>query len=115
MRFDAWAAKSLAAGSHIVVDGVPGLRLVASKTGKAWIYRYKSGSVLRQIKIGAWPAVPLASAIAKWQEIKDLRDSGHDPALEKRNRLDPLRLAYGRTIRLLCLSLGSGHEGCRCQ
>jgi len=86
VRFDARAAKLLPVGSHIVVDGVPGLRLVASTSGKSWIYRYKAGGDLRQIKIGTWPAVPLASAIAKWQEIKDLRDSGHDPALEKREK-----------------------------
>ncbi len=86
MRFDARTAKALPIGSHIVVDGVPGLRLVASTAGKSWIYRYKSGDALRQIKIGSWPAVPLASAIAKWQEIKDQRDSGRDPAAEKREK-----------------------------
>jgi integrase len=86
VRFDARAAKLLPVGDHIVVDGVPGLRLVSSTAGKSWIYRYKAGSSLRQIKIGTWPAVPLAGAIARWQEIKDQRDSGHDPALEKRDK-----------------------------
>lgn len=41
MIFDARSAKSLKAGDHIVVDGCSGLRLVASNTGKSWIYRYK--------------------------------------------------------------------------
>ena len=86
VRFDARAAKLLPVGAHIVVDGVPGLRLVASTAGKSWIYRYKSGASLRQIKIGEWPAVPLAGAIARWQEIKDQRDSGHDPAQDKRDK-----------------------------
>lgn len=71
-------------GKHIVVDGVPGLRLVASTVGKAWIYRYQSGKNMRQIKLGNWPAMPIAAAIAKWQDIKTQRDAGADPAEQKK-------------------------------
>jgi len=86
--FDARTAKQLQPGSHIVVDGCPGLRLVASTKGRAWIYRYQSPGVdrMRQIKIGQWPAMPVSSAAARWQELKDLRDSGQDPAQDKRNQ-----------------------------
>jgi len=86
MHFDARAAKQLPPGSHIVVDGCPGLRLVASTEGRAWVYRYKSPDTgtMRQIKIGQWPAMPAPTAIAKWQELKDRRAAGQDPAAQKR-------------------------------
>ena len=84
MRFDAKAAKLLPPGSHIVVDGFPGLRLVSSTVGKSWIYRYQSDLKTRQIKIGQWPALSLSGAITKWQELKDARSLGADPALEKK-------------------------------
>ena len=86
MYFDARAAKQLQPGNHIVIDGCPGLRLVASTTGRAWIYRYQSPGVdrMRQIKLGQWPAMPASSAAARWQELKALRESGADPAQEKK-------------------------------
>jgi len=86
MHFDARAAKQLPPGSHIVVDGCPGLRLVASTEGRAWVYRYKSPDTgtMRQIKLGQWPAMPAPAAMAKWQELKDQRDAGQDPAAQKR-------------------------------
>ncbi len=86
MHFDARAAKQLQPGKHIVVDGCPGLRLVASASAKAWTYRYKSQTDgrMRQIKLGAWPAMPVAAAIAKWQDIKTQRDAGADPAAQKK-------------------------------
>ena len=86
MYFDARAAKLLQPGNHIVIDGCPGLRLVASTAGRAWIYRYQSPGVdrMRQIKLGQWPAMPASSAAARWQELKSLRESGVDPAQEKK-------------------------------
>jgi hypothetical protein len=86
MHFDAREAKALQAGSTIVVQGCPGLRLEASKAGKSWIYRYKSpiDSRMRQIKLGAWPALPIASAAARWEELKSQRDAGRDPSLERK-------------------------------
>ena len=88
MYFDARAAKLLAAGEHIVVDGCPGLRLEASGAGRAWTYRYKSpvDGRMRQIKIGQWPAMPAAAAATQWQALKDQRDAGHDPSLQKKER-----------------------------
>lgn len=88
MYFDARAAKLLAPGGHIVVDGCPGLRLEASTAGKAWTYRYKSpvDGRMRQIKIGQWPAMPASAAAAAWQALKDQRDSGEDPAAQKKQR-----------------------------
>jgi integrase len=84
--FDARAAKLLQPGNHIVIDGCPGLRLVASTAGRAWIYRYQSPGMdrMRQIKLGQWPAMPASAAAARWQELKTLRESGVDPAQEKK-------------------------------
>jgi hypothetical protein len=84
MQFDARTAKALPPGGHIVVDGVAGLRLVASAAGKAWIYRYQFGDKMKQMKLGQWPAMGLPAAIAKWQELKDARSLGIDPALERK-------------------------------
>ena len=86
MYFDARAAKLLAPGGHIVVDGCPGLRLEASTAGRAWTYRYKSpvDGRMRQIKIGKWPAMSIGQATTAWQVLKDQRDAGLDPAQLKK-------------------------------
>lgn len=80
MYFDARAAKLLKSGAHIVVDGCPGLRLMATDTRKTWTYRYKSPSTgqMKQVKIGAWPAMSAAEAAAKWQELRARRDDGEE-------------------------------------
>jgi len=82
--FDARLAKRLQPGQHIVVDDFPGLRLVASTSGHAWIYRYNAAGSMRQIKLGQWPALSLPAAVAKWQDIKDARSLGTDPAIERK-------------------------------
>src|SRR3990167_5424731 len=93
--FDARSTKQLQAGKHIVVEDFPGLRLVASDAGKAWIYRYNAGGKMRQIKIGQWPALSLPGAISKWQELKDARSLGVDPALAKKaERQAKLKAVY---------------------
>lgn len=84
MYFDARVAKQLQPGKHIVVDGFPGLRLESSSTGRAWIYRYNSDGKMRQIKLGQWPAMSFPMAGTRWQELKDLRNNGADPAKEKK-------------------------------
>lgn len=80
MYFDARAAKLLKPGDHIVVDGCPGLRLIASETRKTWAYRYKDPAtgLMKQLKIGSWPVMPPADAAAKWQELRARRDSGEN-------------------------------------
>lgn len=86
MLLDARAAKAMQPGEHIVVQGCPGLRLVATQTRKTWIYRYRSpvDKAIRQRKIGGWPAMTAMQAAAAWSELRDLRDSGVDPAQVKR-------------------------------
>lgn len=41
---------------------------------------------MRQVKLGQWPAVSISMVTTKWQELKDLRDSGIDPALQKKTK-----------------------------
>lgn len=86
--FDPRAARALAAGEHIVIDGAPGLRLVASATARAWTYRYRSpvDGRMRQVRLGRWPAMGLPAALATWQDLKAVRDAGGDPAAERRTR-----------------------------
>lgn len=86
MFFDARAAKALEPGGHIVVQGCPGLRLVATETKKTWLYRYRSpvDKSLRQIKIGGWPAMPPVQAATEWAKLRDQRDAGIDPNQEKK-------------------------------
>lgn len=95
MYFDARAAKLLHPGEHIVVDGCPGLRLIASATRKTWAYRYKDPAtgLMKQIKIGAWPVMPVATAAAKWQELRARRDDGE--ALKASQRAPKLKIKAG--------------------
>lgn len=86
MQFDAKTAKLLQPGEHLTIDQYPGLRLKASSTGHTWIYRYKSlvDGLMKQTKIGSWPATSIAAAAAKWEILRAARDAGRDPADEKR-------------------------------
>lgn len=86
MPFDARQAKLLAAGQHFTISECPGLRLEASQTKKAWIYRYKSpvDQRMRQTKIGEWPAMSLAAATVEWEKLRDARANGADPSAAKR-------------------------------
>lgn len=86
--FDARAAQALKAGNHLTLEEAPGLRLVASTTGRSWVYRYKSpvDGRMRQIKVGRWPKMPLAGALAAWERLRSERDAGRDPAQEKRQQ-----------------------------
>lgn len=110
MYFDARAAKLLAPGGHIVVDGCPGLRLEASTAGRAWTYRYKSpvDGRMRQIKIGKWPALSIGQANTAWQALKDQRDAGQDPAqLKKSQRKEAAQGVY--TVGDMVADYYTGH------
>lgn len=86
MVFDARKAKLLAPGSHIIVDDAPGLRLVASNTRKTWTYRFKSpvDGRMRQVAMGQWPAMSYAAALGAWDQLRQQREEGRDPAQDKR-------------------------------
>lgn len=110
MSFSARAAKLLRPGDHIVIDGCPGLRIVASADAHAWVYRYKSpiDGRMRQIKIGQWPALSMAMAAARWQELKSQRDSGGDPARDKKAKRVAV-IANTYTVADLVADYVAGH------
>ena len=85
MAFDARAAKALQPGGAIAVDGCPGLRLLATKFGKTWTYRYKTPEgKLRQVALGPWPGLSLHDAMAAWMDARGKKAAGVDPAAQRR-------------------------------
>jgi integrase len=100
MLFDARAAKLLKPGEHMILDSHPGLRLVCTASRRTWIYRYKSPvtGLMRQRKIGAWPAMSAAAAIAEWEKLRAARDEGREIAAEKRSNRAPLSATRSATI-----------------
>lgn len=86
MDFSARAAKALQPGEHLIVPEAPGLRLVATASRRTWTYRYKSPAtgLMKQTKLGAWPAMGLPAALAAWHTQKTARDAGGDPAADKK-------------------------------
>ena len=93
MYFDARAAKLLKPGEHLAVDGCSGLRLVVTATRKTWTYRYKSPSDgrMKQVALGQWPAMPVQTAAAAWQALRDRRGTGVDPGAAVRSERQALR------------------------
>ena len=85
MVFDARAAKALQPGDAIAVGGCPGLRLLATKFGKTWTYRYKTPEgKLRQVALGPWPGLSLHDAMAAWMDARGKKAAGVDPAAQRR-------------------------------
>ncbi len=118
--FDARSLKLLAPGAHLTSPDFPGLRLVATSTGKSWTYRYKSPVTgkMRQVKIGEWPAMSQHAAIVEWERLRDARAAGADPAeeraaarseaaREKKERAAAAVEAY--TVAALCDDYHSGY------
>lgn len=110
MLFDARTAKQLKPGEHLVIVGCNGLRLKASTESKAWVYRYQSpvDGRMRQIKIGHWPAMPASQAATEWQKLKDRRDAGADPSLEKKQQRREVQV-HAYTIADLVADYIKGH------
>ena len=114
MRFDARQAKLLQPGEHIMVDGCPGLRLVATVTRRTWTYRFKSpvDGRMRQVAIGSWPAISPAAATVAWEALRQRRDAGEDPALIKRQAIAApaaVKRADEYTVRHLVDEYLTGH------
>jgi hypothetical protein len=114
MRLDARAAKQLLPDTHLPVDGCPGLRLEATASRRSWTYRYKSpvDGRMRQVKIGEWPAMPVAAAAGEWEKLRTLRDAGADPALAKRDARasnDMVTQSGAPTVREVCRAYLIGH------
>ena len=73
-------------GRH-AVGGVAGLLLVVKDSGaKSWIFRTTVGDRRRNIGLGGYPDVPLASAREKARAIKEVIEQGVDPVAERQER-----------------------------
>ncbi len=105
MFFDPRAAKLLLPGAHILIDGCPGLRLVARAARKTWIYRYKLDGKIKQTVIGLWPSVGAADAASRWQALRDGRAEGADPQDAK--KVEPK--VEGYTVKALVEDYIAGH------
>lgn len=86
--FDARAAKMLSPGERIILDDCPGLRLECTTRGRAWIYRFKSpiDGLMKQMKLGQWPALSVSAAVDAWNEAREIRSAGRDPSAEKKEK-----------------------------
>ena len=115
MQFDARAAKLLQPGQTIIVEGCPGLRLIATATRRTWTYRYRApqDGRLRQVAIGQWPAMSLAKAASEWERLREARDGGADPAAAKKAARAAARPAQAATagypVRQLVQDYLAGH------
>jgi len=96
----------------MVVDGCPGLRLVATQSLKTWTYRYKDNAGrMKQVRIGQWPRMPVHAAATAWQALRDQRESGIDPSAERKAarqaaKVDPPTVY---TVRRLVQDFEEGH------
>lgn len=100
MGFDARAIKLLQQGQHLTSTETPGLRVEAHSDRKTWTYRYRSplDQKLRQVKIGTWPAMSTHVAVFAWERLRDLRDSGRDPAVEAKAERERSRRAIAEAV-----------------
>lgn len=71
---------------------------------------------MRQIKIGEWPQISLARAIVSWEQLREQREAGKDPAVEKRAARGEEKAAERSqkrtgifTVRRLCEDYLVGH------
>ncbi len=104
MHFDARHAKALKPGEAYAIPGCPGLRLEATQTLKTWTYRYRHpvSDKLKQKRLGTWPQMPPAGAVAEWSRLRALRDSGVDPAEDgvvPSSEVDP-EFSLGKMVEL---------------
>ena len=114
--FDARAAKALPPGDHLIVPGAPGLRLVATASTRAWVYRYKSPADgrMRQVRLGHWPALGLPGALAAWEQMRRQREAGADPSADRRQQRAEAAAqhkAEAYTVRRACDAWLAGYKG----
>src|SRR5215472_10940201 len=76
-RYEAWE------------DGRSGFGVRVAPSGrKSWLYMYRFDGKARRMTLGAYPAIPLATARVKFAEAKRKLDHGEDPgALAKAEKV----------------------------
>jgi integrase len=84
-------------------DALPGFG-IRLRNGKAsWIYQWSTGSgVTRRttrMKIGIYPALPLEQARKIAAELNSKVTLGHDPAAEKRERIEDAADTFGQLVK----------------
>jgi integrase len=116
MPFDAHTARALAPDEYLLIGpDAPGLRLQAGKgKRRTWIYRYEApGGGKRQMKLGEWPAMPVAEAMGEWSKAYAIRRAGGDPAQDRREargRATPSKpTKHAITVRAVCDEFLTGH------
>lgn len=87
-------ARTSKAQEDFPVSGVRGLTLRVSKEGrKVWTLRYRTGArSQRRIRIGEYPALPLAEARKRARKALNLIDDGEDPSADR------AALRHGKTF-----------------
>jgi integrase len=103
MVFDVRAAKMLALGESMPIEGFQGLRLAARESRKTWLYRYRTpDGGTKQVSIGQWPTLSLHDAIVRWQALRDLKASGVDPKDDRKAKREEAKAAPAVfTVRVL--------------
>lgn len=81
------------------VGGVAGLHLqVLPKGGRTWVLRVVVGDKRREIGLGGFPDVPLASARQKAREAKEMIAQGIDPVAEARAQRSALMAQNAKQV-----------------
>lgn len=94
MYFDVRAAKQLAPGEVLAVEGCPGLRLVAVKSSKTWTYRFRDiAGRLKQVKLGSWPDQSIQEAASLWTKYRAEREAGVDLVAQRKQAQDEAKKA----------------------
>jgi hypothetical protein len=120
MGFDARAIKLLQPGQHLTSAEAPGLRVEAHSDRTTWTYRYRSPLDQNCGRLGSACGQPCQCMrpFVAWEKLRDLRDSGRDPAVEARSEREQARLAIAEkaaaarsayTLAQACEDYWQGH------
>ena len=102
----AFTAKAIEAAKEVTLTEriSRGLRLVAGKSARTWVYRYDWEARQRQVTLGSWPTMGIAEARRRFAELKAGRKSGVDPAVVI------LEMAGVDTLIPICRSLNEARS-----
>ncbi len=93
--------RAVAAASSDLPDGkVPGLALRVGANSKSWTltYRLRGGRAKHRVRLGRYPAIPLAKARALAQEVLAQAQQGIDPRFVRKQQDDAREMTVGVCI-----------------
>jgi integrase len=108
MRFTAKALASFSVpkgkADHIEFDdALPGFGIRFRNEKASWIFQWSTGSGVtrrtKRLKIGIYPALPLEQARKIAAELNSKIMLGHDPAAEKRERIEDAADTFGQLVK----------------